>query len=119
MVHPFKMGSESVSELRRCDHRDHHRGCEGTRDRPASQPRADLLLQGRSGDATLARYAKQLLESCLWYEALPVLPAELRSQEDFYYLRNVNSGPPGAHHECARGKRRVRLKNLLSKRLGG
>jgi len=39
---------------------------------------------------------KQLLESCLRMRPDRVLLAELRSEEAFDYLRNVNSGHPGS-----------------------
>jgi type IV secretion system protein VirB11 len=40
--------------------------------------------------------AKQLLESCLRMKPDRILLAELRSEEAFDYLRNVNSGHPGS-----------------------
>lgn len=39
---------------------------------------------------------KQLLESCLRMRPDRILLAELRSDEAYYYLRNVNSGHPGS-----------------------
>src|SRR6202451_3773878 len=39
---------------------------------------------------------KQLLESCLRMKPDRILLAELRAEEAFDYLRNVNSGPPGS-----------------------
>jgi len=48
-------------------------------------------------DQGLARVTpKQLLESCLRMKPDRVLLAELRSEEAFDYLRNVNSGHPGS-----------------------
>jgi len=48
-------------------------------------------------DQGLARVtAKQLLESCLRMKPDRILLAELRSEEAFDYLRNVNSGHPGS-----------------------
>ena len=58
------------------------------------ESRAALLLQGRSG--TGARDPKQLLESCLRMKPDRILLAELRAEEAFDYLRNVNSGHPGS-----------------------
>jgi type IV secretion system protein VirB11 len=47
-------------------------------------------------DQGLARVTpKQLLESCLRMKPDRILLAELRSEEAFDYLRNVNSGHPG------------------------
>jgi type IV secretion system protein VirB11 len=39
---------------------------------------------------------KQLLESCLRMKPDRILLAELRAEEAFDYLRNVNSGHPGS-----------------------
>src|SRR4029079_15220867 len=39
---------------------------------------------------------RQLLESCLRMKPDRILLAELRSEEAFDYLRNVNSGHPGS-----------------------
>jgi type IV secretion system protein VirB11 len=48
-------------------------------------------------DHGLARIApKQLLESCLRMKPDRILLAELRAEEAFDYLRNVNSGHPGS-----------------------
>jgi type IV secretion system protein VirB11 len=48
-------------------------------------------------DQGLARIGpKQLLESCLRMKPDRILLAELRAQEAFDYLRNVNSGHPGS-----------------------
>jgi type IV secretion system protein VirB11 len=48
-------------------------------------------------DQGLARVTpKQLLESCLRMKPDRILLAELRSEEAFDYLRNVNSGHPGS-----------------------
>ena len=48
-------------------------------------------------DQGLARVTpKQLLESCLRMKPDRILLAELRGEEAFDYLRNVNSGHPGS-----------------------
>jgi type IV secretion system protein VirB11 len=48
-------------------------------------------------DQGLARVTpKQLLESCLRLKPDRILLAELRAEEAFDYLRNVNSGHPGS-----------------------
>jgi type IV secretion system protein VirB11 len=39
---------------------------------------------------------KKLLEACLRMRPDRILLAELRSDEAYYYLRNVNSGHPGS-----------------------
>ena len=49
------------------------------------------------GDQGLARVSpKQLLEACLRMKPDRILLAELRAEEAFEYLRNVNSGHPGS-----------------------
>ena len=54
------------------------------------------LFYSKDGQG-LARLApKQLLESCLRMRPDRILLAELRSEEAYYYLRNVNSGHPGS-----------------------
>lgn len=48
-------------------------------------------------DQGLARVSpKQLLEACLRMKPDRILLAELRAEEAFDYLRNVNSGHPGS-----------------------
>ena len=62
-------------------------------------------------DQGLARVTpKQLLESCLRMKPDRILLAELRAEEAFDYLRNVNSGHPGLDHQRARGQRRAGLR---------
>ena len=56
-------------------------------------------------DQGLARVTpKQLLECCLRMKPDRILLAELRAEEAFDYLRNVNSRPPGLDHQRARGE---------------
>jgi len=43
---------------------------------------------------------KQLLEACLRMKPDRILLAELRAEEAFDYLRNVNSGHPGPLPAC-------------------
>ena len=62
-------------------------------------------------DQGLARVTpKQLLESCLRMKPDRILLAELRGEEAFDYLRNVNSGHPGLDHEHSRRERRARVR---------
>jgi type IV secretion system protein VirB11 len=66
----------------------------------------ELVLEGHANcvrlfyskdDQGLSRVSpKQLLESCLRMKPDRILLAELRSEEAFDYLRNVNSGHPGS-----------------------
>ena len=56
-----------------------------------------VRLYYSKGDQGLARVSpKQLLESCLRMKPDRILLAELRADEAFDYLRNVNSGHPGS-----------------------
>ena len=59
------------------------------------------------GDQGISKVtAKDLLESCLRMKPDRIFLSELRSDETYYYLRNVNSGHPGsittAHADSAR-----------------
>jgi len=70
---------EDAKELRLDDHPNHVR------------------LYYSKDDQGLARVTpKQLLESCLRMKPDRILLAELRAEEAFDYLRNVNSGHPGS-----------------------
>ena len=62
-------------------------------------------------DQGLARVTpKQLLESCLRMKPDRILLAELRAEEAFDYLRNVNSGHPGSITSIHAGKLRARVR---------
>ena len=62
-------------------------------------------------DQGLARVTpKQLLECCLRMKPDRILLAELRAEEAFDYLRNVNSGPSRVDHQRARHERRAGLR---------
>jgi type IV secretion system protein VirB11 len=54
------------------------------------------LYYSKDGQGTAKVTAKQLLEATLRMKPDRVLLAELRSEEAFYYLRNINSGHPGS-----------------------
>lgn len=54
------------------------------------------LYYSKDGQGVSKATPKQLLECCLRLKPDRVLLAELRSDEAFYYLRNVNSGHPGS-----------------------
>ena len=54
------------------------------------------LFYSKDGQGLSKASPKQLLESCLRMKPDRILLAELRSDEAFYYLRNVNSGHPGS-----------------------
>ncbi|HEX4050668.1 MAG TPA: P-type DNA transfer ATPase VirB11 [Steroidobacteraceae bacterium] len=54
------------------------------------------LFYSKDGQGLAQVTPKQLLESCLRMRPDRILLAELRSEEAFDYLRNVNSGHPGS-----------------------
>jgi type IV secretion system protein VirB11 len=61
-----------------------------------NQPNHVRLFYSKDGQGVSKATPKQLLESCLRMKPDRVLLAELRSDEAFYYIRNVNSGHPGS-----------------------
>ena len=54
------------------------------------------LLYSKDGQGLARVSAKQLLEASLRMRPDRILLAELRGEEAYYYLRNVNSGHPGS-----------------------
>jgi type IV secretion system protein VirB11 len=54
------------------------------------------LLYSKEGQGLARVSAKQLLEASLRMRPDRILLAELRGEEAYYYLRNVNSGHPGS-----------------------
>ena len=74
---------------------DHDRGCARSSS-SIGHPNHVRLFYSKD-DQGLARVTpKQLLESCLRMKPDRILLAELRAEEAFDYLRNVNSGHPGS-----------------------
>ena len=71
------------------------------------QPNVVRLLYSRDGSGISPVTAKELLVSCLRMKPDRILLAELRDEEAYYYLRNVNSGHPGSitsiHANSAQG----------------
>ncbi|MGA3157224.1 MAG: P-type DNA transfer ATPase VirB11 [Steroidobacteraceae bacterium] len=61
-----------------------------------NHPNHVRLYYSKDGQGQARVSPKQLLESCLRMKPDRVLLAELRAEEAFYYLRNVNSGHPGS-----------------------
>jgi type IV secretion system protein VirB11 len=59
-------------------------------------PNSVRLYYSKDGQGQARVSPKQLLESCLRMRPDRILLAELRSDEAYYYLRNVNSGHPGS-----------------------
>lgn len=62
----------------------------------ARHPNHVRLFYSRDGQGLARVTPKQLLESCLRMRPDRILLAELRAEEAFEYLRNVNSGHPGS-----------------------
>ncbi len=56
---------------------------------------------------------KELLEACLRLRPDRILLAELRSEEAFYYLRNVASGHPGSITSVHAGSCALALEQLM------
>lgn len=54
------------------------------------------LYYSKDGQGQAKVSPKQLLECCLRMKPDRILLAELRAEEAFYYLRNINSGHPGS-----------------------
>jgi type IV secretion system protein VirB11 len=71
------------------------------------QPNVVRLFYSRDGSGISPVSAKELLVSCLRMKPDRILLAELRDEEAYYYLRNVNSGHPGSitsiHANSAQG----------------
>lgn len=61
-----------------------------------NHPNHVRLFYSKDGQGVSKATPKQLLESCLRMKPDRILLAELRSDEAFYYIRNVNSGHPGS-----------------------
>lgn len=62
----------------------------------AAHGNAVRLLYSKDGQGLARVSAKQLLEASLRMRPDRILLAELRGEEAYYYLRNVNSGHPGS-----------------------
>jgi type IV secretion system protein VirB11 len=61
-----------------------------------NQPNHVRLFYSKDGQGVSKATPKLLLESCLRMKPDRILLAELRSDEAFYFVRNVNSGHPGS-----------------------
>lgn len=61
-----------------------------------THPNHVRLYYSKEGQGQAKVTPKQLLECCLRMKPDRILLAELRAEEAFYYLRNVNSGHPGS-----------------------
>lgn len=70
------------------------------------------LFYSKDGQGLSKATPKQLLESCLRMKPDRILLAELRSDEAFYYLRNVNSGHPGSITSIHANSARLAIEQL-------
>ena len=61
-----------------------------------NHPNVVHLYYSKDAQGTAKVTAKSLLEACLRMKPDRILLAELRAEEAFDYLRNVNSGHPGS-----------------------
>ena len=62
----------------------------------SGHPNSVRLLYSKENQGLARVSAKQLLEASLRLRPDRILLAELRGEEAYYYLRNVNSGHPGS-----------------------
>lgn len=78
----------------------------------ARHPNSVRLFYSKDGQGTAKLTPRQLLESCLRMRPDRILLAELRSDEAFDYLRNVNSGHPGSITSIHAGSPALALEQL-------
>ncbi len=71
------------------------------------------LYYSKDGQGQARVTPKQLLESCLRMRPDRILLAELRSDEAYYYLRNVNSGHPGSITSVHASSARLAFEQLM------
>jgi len=77
------------------------------------QPNHVRLYYSKDGQGQAHVTPKQLLESCLRMRPDRILLAELRSDEAYYYLRNVNSGHPGSITSVHASSARLAFEQLM------
>ena len=78
----------------------------------ARHPNSVRLFYSKDGQGTAKVTPRHLLESCLRMRPDRILLAELRSDEAFDYLRNVNSGHPGSITSIHAGSPALALEQL-------
>lgn len=71
------------------------------------------LFYSKDGQGLARVTPKQLLESCLRMKPDRILLAELRAEEAFDYLRNVNSGHPGSITSVHAGSAELAFEQLV------
>jgi len=77
------------------------------------QPNHVRLFYSKDGQGVSRATPKMLLEACLRMKPDRILLAELRSDEAFYFLRNVNSGHPGSITSVHATSPRLAIEQLM------
>jgi type IV secretion system protein VirB11 len=78
-----------------------------------NQPNHVRLFYSKDGQGVSKATPKLLLESCLRMKPDRILLAELRSDEAFYFIRNVNSGHPGSITSVHATSPRLAIEQLM------
>ena len=78
-----------------------------------AQPNVVRLFYSRDGSGISPVTAKELLVSCLRMKPDRIMLAELRDEEAYYYLRNVNSGHPGSITTIHANSARAAIEQLM------
>jgi type IV secretion system protein VirB11 len=78
-----------------------------------SHPNHVRLFYSKDGQGRSKVTPKELLEACLRLRPDRILLAELRSEEAFYYLRNIASGHPGSITSIHAGSCALALEQLM------
>jgi type IV secretion system protein VirB11 len=78
-----------------------------------NQPNHVRLFYSKDGQGVSNATPKLLLESCLRMKPDRILLAELRSEEAFYFVRNVNSGHPGSITSVHATSPRLAIEQLM------
>lgn len=78
-----------------------------------NQPNHVRLFYSKDGQGVSNATPKLLLESCLRMKPDRILLAELRSDEAFYFIRNVNSGHPGSITSIHATSPRLAIEQLM------
>lgn len=77
------------------------------------QPNHVRLFYSKDGQGVSKATPKMLLEACLRMKPDRILLAELRSEEAFYFIRNVNSGHPGSITSVHATSPRLAIEQLM------
>ncbi|BDU18569.1 P-type DNA transfer ATPase VirB11 [Dyella sp. GSA-30] len=78
-----------------------------------NQPNHVRLFYSKDGQGVSNATPKLLLESCLRMKPDRIMLAELRSEEAFYFIRNVNSGHPGSITSVHATSPRLAIEQLM------